>query len=336
MAICVRCGVDVNGINSLFAFNKQKGRCRSCEMATEQALERFRAAFIQVSNTGNFTLQNLRFLQSGAANDRLNINEALESIRVDALGLLDRMLTNISYQGPLTDQAENHIRQVQSMLAIPDVAASHILRRLSILNIRRGKFYIIPHTQLQDVVLESDEICYLLVWANYYKANTSSTKVVPGRLVATSKKLRFLSMKGGTEVAWNSVMGIRRQNATTNERVGNSIRPVSLSGIYLELSRKTGNGFYAVPDPEVTEAIIDTLVRISKRQLVKTSANSRVVPQEVRAAVWQRDQGRCVQCEATEYLEYDHIIPYSKGGASSVNNVQLLCRRCNQTKSDHI
>jgi hypothetical protein len=161
------------------------------------------------------------------------MHEALEFIRVDALVLLDRMLNNISYQGPLTDQAESYVRHVQAMLAVPDTAAFTILRRLSILNIRRGKFYVIPHTQLQDIVLESDEICYLLVQANYYKANTSSTKVVPGRLVATTKKLRFLSVTGGTEIGWSSVMGIRRQNVTTNERVGNVVRPVSLSGIYL-------------------------------------------------------------------------------------------------------
>ena len=44
----------------------------------------------------------------------------------------------------------------------------------------------------------------------------------------------------------------------------------------------------------------------------------------------------CVRCEATDYLEYDHIIPHSKGGSNSVKNVQLLCRRCNNEKSDRI
>ena len=106
--------------------------------------------------------------------------------------------------------------------------------------------------------------------------------------------------------------------------------------LYLELGKKTGNGFYSVPDPEMTEAIIETIVRMSKRQIVKTEEYSRQISQEVKNVVWQRDQARCVQCGATNYLEYDHIIPYSKGGASSVNNVQLLCRRCNLAKSDRI
>ena len=54
------------------------------------------------------------------------------------------------------------------------------------------------------------------------------------------------------------------------------------------------------------------------------------------AEVWQRDGGVCVECQGTEYLEFDHVIPFSRGGASSVNNLQLLCRRCNRSKGARI
>jgi hypothetical protein len=337
MAVCRRCGIEVNGISSLFTFNKAKGRCKNCEIATQQALIRFREAFLRLSSDGIFTLEKLQSLSIGAANERIDMKEALEFIRADALNLLDRTLNAIISQGPLTDQAESYIRQLQVMLAVPDAAAHHLLRRLFIHNIYRVKFPIVPQRQLQDVRLESDEICYLLTSAEFYKINTSSTKLLPGRLIATNKKLRFLSATGGVEIAWNSVMGIKRQVMTVRKQVGRSVVPVSAFGVYLELNKKAGNGFYSVPDPEIVEAIIDTLVRMAKRQIVKTDAdNSRHIPQEVRIAVWQRDQGRCVQCGATDYLEYDHIIPHSKGGASTVNNVQLLCRRCNLAKSDRI
>lgn len=109
-------------------------------------------------------------------------------------------------------------------------------------------------------------------------------------------------------------------------------------GIYLELSVKTGNGYYKMNDPVWVEAIIDTASKVFKRQLLVPAAqsDSRHIPQTIKTAVWQRDQGRCVQCHATSYLEFDHIIPLSKGGATSVNNLQLLCRRCNLLKGDRI
>lgn len=56
----------------------------------------------------------------------------------------------------------------------------------------------------------------------------------------------------------------------------------------------------------------------------------------VRSEVWRRDMGKCTTCGTRENLEFDHIIPVSKGGANSVRNLQLLCRSCNASKSNKI
>jgi 5-methylcytosine-specific restriction endonuclease McrA len=56
------------------------------------------------------------------------------------------------------------------------------------------------------------------------------------------------------------------------------------------------------------------------------------VPRDVRLAVWQRDGGRCVGCGADFDLQYDHVIPVALGGASTVENLQILCAPCNQRK----
>lgn len=64
---------------------------------------------------------------------------------------------------------------------------------------------------------------------------------------------------------------------------------------------------------------------------------SRLIPSDIRRLVWARDRGRCVICGATDELHFDHILPYAKGGSSSVaENVQILCARHNLAKRDKI
>jgi hypothetical protein len=56
------------------------------------------------------------------------------------------------------------------------------------------------------------------------------------------------------------------------------------------------------------------------------------IPQTVRVEVWQRDRGRCVECDSQEKLEFDHIIPVAMGGGNTSRNLQLLCETCNRRK----
>lgn len=63
---------------------------------------------------------------------------------------------------------------------------------------------------------------------------------------------------------------------------------------------------------------------------------SRRISEEVKLEVWKRDEGRCVSCNSQEWIEYDHIIPFSKGGSNTARNIQLLCESCNRAKSADI
>lgn len=60
--------------------------------------------------------------------------------------------------------------------------------------------------------------------------------------------------------------------------------------------------------------------------------NTRSIPQDVKIAVAARDGGRCRQCGSAVDLHFDHVIPWSKGGANTVANIQLLCGPCNRRK----
>lgn len=61
-----------------------------------------------------------------------------------------------------------------------------------------------------------------------------------------------------------------------------------------------------------------------------------VITEEVRHEVWRRDQGKCVSCGSQQKLEFDHIIPFSKGGSNTARNIQLLCESCNRSKHSKI
>jgi len=60
------------------------------------------------------------------------------------------------------------------------------------------------------------------------------------------------------------------------------------------------------------------------------------IPEDVRHEVWRRDGGKCVKCGSRERLEFDHIIPLSKGGNNTARNIELLCESCNRAKGDDL
>lgn len=49
----------------------------------------------------------------------------------------------------------------------------------------------------------------------------------------------------------------------------------------------------------------------------------------------RRDGFRCAICKSSESdLQIDHVNPVIKGGSNDLDNLQLLCSKCNMTKSD--
>jgi 5-methylcytosine-specific restriction endonuclease McrA len=65
-------------------------------------------------------------------------------------------------------------------------------------------------------------------------------------------------------------------------------------------------------------------------------ARREAIPRELRRAVFERDGGRCVECGARFDLQYDHVIPVAFGGASTLENLQILCAPCNGRKGTRL
>ena len=63
----------------------------------------------------------------------------------------------------------------------------------------------------------------------------------------------------------------------------------------------------------------------------------RAFSQAMKEAAYEEQKGICKICRKhfeIEDMEADHIIPWSKGGKTSTDNCQMLCRKCNREKSD--
>lgn len=83
---------------------------------------------------------------------------------------------------------------------------------------------------------------------------------------------------------------------------------------------------------------------ISKQNKDKLNSSvkvkSRVISDKLRYQVLKRDNFKCCACGASPAkdpsveLHIDHIIPFSKGGETTFENLQTLCSRCNLGKSD--
>jgi 5-methylcytosine-specific restriction endonuclease McrA len=105
-------------------------------------------------------------------------------------------------------------------------------------------------------------------------------------------------------------------------------------------------------EDEILEAGLDLLLeRAAKRKgLVKkprkspaaprqarterdgSARDGRYVPAHIRRAVWQRDGGRCQFplegggiCGSTYRVQLDHVVPWARGGSSTIDNLRCAC-----------
>ncbi|MGH3053656.1 MAG: HNH endonuclease [Gaiellaceae bacterium] len=70
--------------------------------------------------------------------------------------------------------------------------------------------------------------------------------------------------------------------------------------------------------------------------VVRQPGKREPIPERVRHEVWRRDGGQCVDCGSRVNLEFDHIVPWSKGGANTARNLELRCQTCNRKKAAKI
>jgi len=100
------------------------------------------------------------------------------------------------------------------------------------------------------------------------------------------------------------------------------------------------------PCPECKSIIHIKQTKCAKHMLDAKGGRTRrfrpPIPKSVSRAAYQRDSYTCVLCglggigetheEKTKGFALDHIIPHAVGGSSDLENLQVLCRKCNRKK----
>lgn len=112
----------------------------------------------------------------------------------------------------------------------------------------------------------------------------------------------------------------------------------------------------AAPDGDVTEIVTRALTvlvdHLERTTIPKTSrprtrstppgTRNRHIPAHVKREVWARDGGRCAfigshgRCTETGGLEFHHLMPFARGGATDVANISLRCRAHNGFESEKV
>lgn len=63
---------------------------------------------------------------------------------------------------------------------------------------------------------------------------------------------------------------------------------------------------------------------------VRATTKRTYISVKTRREVWLKAQNKCEKCGSTHALEIDHRMPISCNGSSELENLRLLCRKCNQ------
>jgi hypothetical protein len=90
---------------------------------------------------------------------------------------------------------------------------------------------------------------------------------------------------------------------------------------------------------EITKDVLNEAIQIYLKGVEQQAVDDydrKPISSKVRDEVWRRDEGKCAKCGSRKNLEFDHIVPVSKGGSNTARNIELLCQDCNRAKSDLI
>ncbi|MBF6164965.1 TerD family protein [Streptomyces gardneri] len=296
--------------------------CQRCEQEIEEYLTHWHTRAWRVLTGHGPRGPEWAALWASLRYQRIDAEAGRTALRDVALSYVERLVTFAFADGEVRHAELELFEQAVTELALGGPLIEDLRRRMhrgnTLYRLRTGD---LPLVRTPGLHLDPEETVHLDLPATHVRQLARGPKLTEGRLIGSNKKLRFVGADTGIEMPWSRVVSVHAEQGT----------------VVIAATSARGGATFAVDDPDYVTAALEGALRVAKRLvLTPGQRDTRSIPQEVKAQVWQRDGGRCVECGDGHYLEFDHIIPLSRGGATSAANLQILCRACNRAKGARI
>jgi tellurite resistance protein len=287
-----------------------------------------RGIFLACVADGHISQEEWNYLVSAAYTLGIRLDELLQVIQPHAQRFVEHVLADAKADGRLSAHEDSTLRWLTDNLGLPDHYRQYIHQEVCLLRllteIDAGRLPTIPCPPGMEV--RAGEIIHLHVQATWrdvrVRKTGAHTESHVGTLTLTDNRLLFSSPTKSQSLNYRKII---------SHRGGTHAIQVQIAG------KPAWTFIFGQPSPIPYAAFSACVAMANQTRVAKSDESStRHIPREVRQRVWQRYGGRCAECGASDYLEFDHVIPVAKGGSNTDANVQLLCRRCNLKKSDSI
>lgn len=286
-----------------------------------------RGIFLACVADGHISQSDWNYLLATTQTLGLQHDEMLSAIQPQARQFVEHVLADAKSDGRLTEHEEAILQWLVNNLGLPNDFRRYILGEVSALRtwteIHAGRLPSLSPPR--GIETRAGEIVHFhgdAVWEQIrvLKSGPRSDRH-HGFITLTDNRLMFSSPTRSQSLGYRRIVSHR----------GGPNR------IEIQVEGKPASTFWLDGQSPIPYAIFQMAVAMANQTKVAAASYlTRHIPRDVRQRVWQRYGGRCAECGADDYLEFDHIVPVAKGGSNSDANVQLLCRRCNLKKSDHI